>query len=793
MPLEHFGTESWHKNYKRPLSDISAHRRYGSAMSRISSEPDGAAAGEEHENERESDRAILSKLTGVSRSVSWGRGTSQRANREQPNSAAPAPLAGPGKRRQPPSLSLHMSASHSPDTSRDPDSPSSKTSSPASSAALSLRSLSAVDNEGLHRRNSSRSKSLYSAAPPQVYEATAMSELSSPKVPAHTWPEHTEPLTSPAIPVESVPDKHSPTSYPAPVLEIPKPKHMPPQARRGSLLDLEHVPIRRHIGSFHLRKQSSNPDLSQSMHSIVSAVDNDDAAAADAQGRAGLVRFFSRFFHEGSSRAPSSGTASPSFSPPWHAQRPTPDSRHSFSAGRPSHAAPFIILARQALPRPPRSPMVTSSDVHEEDLDEIHGLTTRSSTPVRCHSPPKPNAAEGPDLSRLCLDHDSLDTHSLDAYEVREEMGRGAYGFVRRASSRENGDEVVIKYIIKNSIFADAWRRHRVYGTIPSEIFVLLQLQHTMYTPPPTPPPYITNKAHWESVRNEIVHLQREGHTTGHPGICKLLDFFEDEEFYYMVMPRFGDGQDLFNYVESSPYGLEPRQIRNFLGQVADVMTFMHANGIVHRDIKDENVILDSNGMVQLIDFGGAARVRPGALFDTFSGTMDYAALEILQGEKYAGPPQDVWAFGVLGYVLVCGECPFADVDEARVGMSHDSRALLVLQHFCHKQSSVDGDSTDDDDDDDDDDDHGHHAHGDDDDHDYDHDDIPTADGGGRLPQLCDLICQCLQQEPSMRPSANEILRHAFLQGASGWSGLRGWRSLPSIEPGPRKGPSPET
>ena len=99
--------------------------------------------------------------------------------------------------------------------------------------------------------------------------------------------------------------------------------------------------------------------------------------------------------------------------------------------------------------------------------------------------------------------------------------------------------------------------------------------------------------------------------------------------------------------------------------------------------------------------------------------------------------------------MLVCGECPFADVDEASTGLSPGSRALLVLQHFCHEQ--------------------GHDASSD--------DDIPSSDGGGDLSQLCDLICQCLQPDPFARPPAHEILRHAFLFGAHGWSGLRGWQA----------------
>ena len=707
MPLEHFGRGSWPSYQKRPLSDIST----GAAMSRASpDEPDGAMARMQlRDGDQDHDEGVLSKLTGVSRSVSWGRGTSNRmAAQNRPHH----------ERSHRAAASLSMSSSDA-----LAESPA-DSSSPLSSAALSLRSLS----NDTHR----------------PYEMSAMS--TSPQPAQKDWQSQ-----APSVPVVRVESNAAPsTSYPQqdspPVLEAPSPRHAlglgPP--------DRDDQPVRRHMGSFYLRKQSSNPDLSHSLQSLSSAGEED---INDPQS--GYVQFFSRFYPDHRPFGSRSGDTSPLLSPPPMRMRyELGDTRRSFNAGRPNYAMqPFRISAHKALPRPPRSPMMSAVSVshNDDDVSEIHGLTTRASTPISY--PSAPHGPEPPPDTHAPTQHLALlstpEAHTIDAYDIGDCMGSGAYGFVRRARCRENGDEVVIKYIIKSSIFADSWRRHRVYGTIPGEIFVLLQLQHTAYTPPATPPPYLTNKEHWQHVRDEILAMQRQGRVTGHPGICKLLDFFEDEEFYYMIMPRFGNGQDLFNYVESSPYGLEPQQVRNFLGQVADVIAFMHANGVVHRDIKDENVILDSYGMVQLIDFGGAARVRPDAMFDTFSGTMDYAAVEILRGEKYTGPPQDVWAFGVLGYVLVCGECPFADVDEASTGLSPGSRALLVLQHFCHEQS--------------------HDASSD--------DDIPSSDGGGDLSQLCDLICQCLQPDPFARPPAHEILRHAFLFGAHGWSGLRGWQA----------------
>jgi protein-serine/threonine kinase len=106
-------------------------------------------------------------------------------------------------------------------------------------------------------------------------------------------------------------------------------------------------------------------------------------------------------------------------------------------------------------------------------------------------------------------------------------------------------------------------------------------------------------------------------------------------------------GQDLFDFVDLHPDGLDIKSIEkifgaffvflpsdcrrltsiplycNDTGQLADAIAFLHRHSIVHRDIKDENIVLDRYGNVQVIDFGSAAYVREGKKFDTFSGTLE--------------------------------------------------------------------------------------------------------------------------------------------------------------------------
>lgn len=381
---------------------------------------------------------------------------------------------------------------------------------------------------------------------------------------------------------------------------------------------------------------------------------------------------------------------------------------------------------------------------------------------------------------------------SISDFEIVSDIGRGAYGLVKKArkkgpDGRAQGEEVVIKYIIKSRILADCWRRHRVLGPIPVEIHVMDQLRRIAYVPPPKPRPWspkrpTTLEAYRAQKRLEAERDDTQAETgpaaavtapTSHPNICRMLDFFEDHEFYYLVMPCFGQGQDLFDYVESAPDGLEASQCRSIFGQVADALWFLHANNIVHRDIKDENVVLNGEGNAQLIDFGSAAHVRPGKLFDTFSGTLDYAAAEILQGEKYAGQAQDVWALGVVGFVLLCGECPFWNGEEAVQGLEEGTRAAQTLKERCMIAR-------------------GGPADPEEDLVDQDVDMVPLdpawsprkgkegpePDGGGRVDDFVDLISRCLELDPESRPSAEQICQHRFLVGSAGWTGRRGWQRL---------------
>lgn len=341
-----------------------------------------------------------------------------------------------------------------------------------------------------------------------------------------------------------------------------------------------------------------------------------------------------------------------------------------------------------------------------------------------------------------------LGERKISEFSIEKEIGRGAYGLVKRAREIQAdgslGPPLVIKQVIKSRILADCWKRHPVHGTIPIEIHVMSAISATDYILPPRRP--------WDPARllkspQDDPKAWVEGKVIkGHPNICPLIDFFEDDHYYYLVLPSTTPEQelnkpappsDLFDLVENFPHGLDASAIRSYLGQLADALCFLHAMDIVHRDIKDENVVLGTAGRCVLIDFGSSGLVR-GKGWDTFSGTLDYAGPEILRGERYFGKEQDVWAFGVVAYVLIVGECPFTTSDDAQMGLSSPfASARIALDERCGDDRDRDGEE---------------------------------ADGGGALGDAAALVRQCLQVEPSARPTFEKILKSRFLCGRAGWA-----------------------
>uniref|UniRef100_A0A667XDT4 PAS domain-containing serine/threonine-protein kinase n=1 Tax=Myripristis murdjan TaxID=586833 RepID=A0A667XDT4_9TELE len=210
-------------------------------------------------------------------------------------------------------------------------------------------------------------------------------------------------------------------------------------------------------------------------------------------------------------------------------------------------------------------------------------------------------------------------------YQPLKAMGKGAFGFVWKALRRCDGQEVIVKFIKKGMIVSDCWVDDPMLGRVSQEIALLTRVQHH--------------------------------------NIVKVLEVFENGSYFQMVMEKHGDGLDLFEFIDKQPRLDEPLASYIFRQLVAAVF-YLRAKNILHRDIKDENIIIDKCFHIRLIDFGSAALLAPGKLFYNFCGTLEYCSPEVLQGNPYEGPELEMWSLGVLLYTLLFSENPFCGVGE---------------------------------------------------------------------------------------------------------------------------------
>ncbi|KAJ3367736.1 hypothetical protein GGF31_007083 [Allomyces arbusculus] len=256
-------------------------------------------------------------------------------------------------------------------------------------------------------------------------------------------------------------------------------------------------------------------------------------------------------------------------------------------------------------------------------------------------------------------------------------IGDGTYGFVVTAFRGEQ--EVAVKFIFKDKIPATAWMHDPDLGAVPSEIYFLKNLRHPnliKFLGCYSDAQYmmLVTELHgtsWDAANPELQGRYLEGlrpipraQRVGDEGKGDLntlasLNAAQRER----LRPRVSC--DLFECIDAHEYFPE-RVVRHIFKQIVDVVGYLHSQGVVHRDLKDENITIDANYTVKLIDFGSAAFIPKASQqwFDRFLGTMDFAAPEIVEGFRYRGPEVEIWALGVLLYILVFRQVPFKSQDE---------------------------------------------------------------------------------------------------------------------------------
>ncbi|GMM33394.1 serine/threonine protein kinase [Saccharomycopsis crataegensis] len=152
-----------------------------------------------------------------------------------------------------------------------------------------------------------------------------------------------------------------------------------------------------------------------------------------------------------------------------------------------------------------------------------------------------------------------------------------------------------------------------------------------------------------------------------HPYICRLYEMIPMTNHYYMLF-EFVSGGQMLDYIVSHG-SLRERHARKFARGIASSLDYCHRNNVVHRDLKIENIMISKTGDIKIIDFGLSNLFDYHKLLKTYCGSLYFAAPELLSAHPYIGPEVDVWSFGVVLFVLVCGKVPF---DDQSVSVLHE-------------------------------------------------------------------------------------------------------------------------
>ena len=235
----------------------------------------------------------------------------------------------------------------------------------------------------------------------------------------------------------------------------------------------------------------------------------------------------------------------------------------------------------------------------------------------------------------------------MENYRVMGIIGRGGFAEVKAALDR-NGVEVAVKRVYCPQVCE--WVTMGGKG-VPMEVACL-----------------------------EMLH--------GVSGIPHLIDHFGEGDYYYLVMERPQGAVDLVDYLDQRG-ALSEDEARRVFRQLLTILWNVREAGLVHRDVKLENILVNPDTLdTYLIDFGLASEVinRP---LHTFRGTREYAPYEFVKTKRFYTDDAEVWSLGVLLYGMVAGRLPFQSIEEVLVrkpeaprGVSKGLRRLL-RQTLC--------------------------------------------------------------------------------------------------------------
>ncbi|XP_076236993.1 uncharacterized protein LOC143180867 isoform X2 [Calliopsis andreniformis] len=174
---------------------------------------------------------------------------------------------------------------------------------------------------------------------------------------------------------------------------------------------------------------------------------------------------------------------------------------------------------------------------------------------------------------------------------------------------------------------------------------------------------------------------------TRHPYLCHLFCTFQTDSHLFFVM-EYLNGGDLMFHIQKSGRFSETRA-RFYAAEIWSGLNFLHKKGIVYRDLKLDNVLLDFEGHIRIADFGMCKlQIFLDRTADTFCGTPDYMAPEIIKGLKY-NQAVDWWSYGVLLYEMLTGQSPFSGCDEDELFWSICNERPFIPRYLSQESTDI--------------------------------------------------------------------------------------------------------
>jgi serine/threonine protein kinase len=211
---------------------------------------------------------------------------------------------------------------------------------------------------------------------------------------------------------------------------------------------------------------------------------------------------------------------------------------------------------------------------------------------------------------------------TLDEFEIIKDLGAGAFSTVKLGKNKDDGKMYALK-IIKDNAFEDS----STLASFKNEVEIMQEVNH----------PNIIN----------MIKSSSEG-------VLKTPNGDNKEKVIFLTL-ELASGGELFDFIAQTGSFSEP-VVRYYFHQIIESFEYLHAKGISHRDMKPDNIMLDDDFNLKIADFGFSSRAASN---QSFKGTRSYMAPEILIGAKYYGQMVDIFAAGIILFIMVTQIPPF--------------------------------------------------------------------------------------------------------------------------------------